>query len=466
VVRVTTLRIGFDRGTLRLDGDVTSLEEPTVCLDPRTAFHRAPAHLYASLLGRARARGVTVDDALATELLPRPPPPLALPTLRDYQAQALAAFEAFGSRGVVVLPTGSGKTLLACAAMARSAVSALVLVPTCALLEQWRQLLIRVFGGTIGVVGDGTFELASITVITFASAWQKLDAFGHRFGMIVVDEAHHFAAGLRTEALEMCTAPLRLGLTATPPEPGTVAEARLRSLLGPVVFHRTAAELAGTHLAPLAVTRHTLDLDLEERRLYERDSAPFLELRRHVLRAQPGLDWAGCMRHIARMPSGREVLAALRRATAIATLPRAKLALVEALVREHAADKVLVFAATADDAYRLGHALLAPVISSETPRLERQAILEAFGRGAVRALVSARVLNEGIDVPEASVAIVAGGSLGQREHVQRIGRVLRPQPGKQALVHELVTLDTVDEARDRARRRPHAAPASALSHPA
>ena len=76
------------------------------------------------------------------------------------------------------------------------------------------------------------------------------------------------------------------------------------------------------------------------------------------------------------------------------------------------------------------------------------------------------VLNEGIDVPEASVAIVAGGSLGQREHVQRIGRVLRPQPKKQTLVHELVTLDTVDEARDRARKRPHAAPASALSHPA
>jgi len=462
---VASLRIGFDRGTLRLDGDVSSLDEPTVRLDPRTAFHRAPAHLYASLLARARARGLVVDDALREGLLPPPPPAVALPPLRDYQAQALTAFEDFGSRGVVVLPTGSGKTLLACAALARARVSTLVLVPTCALLEQWRVLLSRAFGGTIGVVGDGTLELASLTVMTFASAWQKLDTFGHRFGMLVVDEAHHFAAGLRTEALEMCTAWLRLGLTATPPEPGTVAEARLRGLLGPVVFHRTAAELAGTHLAPLLQTRHSLDLDPDERRLYERDSAAFLELRRHVLRAQPGLDWAGCMRHIARLPSGREVLAAMRRAAAVATLPRAKLALVEALVHEHSADKVLVFAATADDAYRIGHAVLAPVISSETPRLERQAILEAFGRGAVRALVSARVLNEGIDVPEARVAIVAGGSLGQREHVQRIGRVLRPQPGKQALVHELVTLDTVDEARDRARRRPRAAPAPALSDP-
>jgi late competence protein required for DNA uptake (superfamily II DNA/RNA helicase) len=73
--------------------------------------------------------------------------------------------------------------------------------------------------------------------------------------------------------------------------------------------------------------------------------------------------------------------------------------------------------------------------------------------GRYRTLVSARVLNEGMDVPEAHVAIIVAGRFGVREHIQRIGRVLRPAPGKVATVYELVTSGTVDDARARARGR-------------
>ena len=65
----------------------------------------------------------------------------------------------------------------------------------------------------------------------------------------------------------------------------------------------------------------------------------------------------------------------------------------------------------------------------------------------MRALVSCRVLNEGLDVPAASVAVVLGGSLGRREHVQRVGRILRPAPGKTAVLHELVARGTFEHAR-------------------
>lgn len=458
------LRIEYDRGTLRLEGDLSRLVEPSIRFDPRTGFHRAPAHRHAALTAEACRAGLAVDDRLGRALLPAPPAPPPLP-LRDYQAQALTALFAAGGRGVVCLPTGSGKSRLACAAIAHAARSAVVLVPTLTLLEQWRALLAQVFSANVGVVGDGTFELAPLTVVTFASAYQRLDAFGHRFGVLVVDEVHHFAHGLRTEALEMCTAPVRLGLTATPPEPRSDAAARLATLVGPVVFERGVGEL-GAHLAPLVVHRHMVDLDDDERAAYQRDVAPFLALRAELLRRQPWLDWAACLKQVSRMPHGREVLAAFRRASTVATLPRAKVALAARLLGEVAGERVLLFCATADDAYRLGQALLAPVVTAETPRLERAALLEAFARGELRGLVSARVLNEGVDVPEASVALVVGGSLGQREHVQRIGRVLRPREGKQAVVHELVTLDTLDEARDRARRRPRAAPFSPVCEPA
>ena len=85
-------------------------------------------------------------------------------------------------------------------------------------------------------------------------------------------------------------------------------------------------------------------------------------------------------------------------------------------------------------------------------RQERASALERFKRGELRALVSARVLNEGIDVPEADVAIVVGGTQGEREHVQRIGRLLRPKEGKSAIVYELVMRGTSEVAQSRRRR--------------
>ena len=101
---------------------------------------------------------------------------------------------------------------------------------------------------------------------------------------------------------------------------------------------------------------------------------------------------------------------------------------------------------------------LVAVIAAETSARERQSILERFHAGTLRAIASARVLNEGIDVPEARVAIIVAGALGEREHIQRVGRVLRPAPGKQALVYELLTAGTADARRAamRGRRAAHA----------
>lgn len=450
------LRLSFDRGTLRLDGDVSLLGHEWIRFDERTGHHRAPAYRYRELRERA------TDDAIARDTFPLAAP-IAEPALRPYQRQAIESFEAVDRRGVVVLPTGSGKTRVACAAMARAGCSALVLVPTRVLLEQWRTTLRTLYPGPIGVIGDGEHDLQPITVMTFESAFRKLDRIGHRFGMLVVDEVHHFGSGLRAEALEMCTAPIRLGLTATAPEPESPGLERLRRWVGPIVCELGIDDLAGTHLAELDTLRVHVSLTPEERDAYERDIGPYEELRRSIRRADPFADYQTIVSAISRAPGGREVLIAMQRAARLATFPTAKRRLVSSLAFRHWGERTLVFTASAEDAYTIGHDLLVPVITAQTPRGEREEILAAFSAGDVRMIASARVLNEGIDVPAASVAIIAAGALGAREYVQRIGRVLRPEPGKRATVYELVTLETLDEARTRAKRRRLAARAPALA---
>jgi superfamily II DNA or RNA helicase len=125
-------------------------------------------------------------------------------------------------------------------------------------------------------------------------------------------------------------------------------------------------------------------------------------------------------------------------------------------LQKHAGDRVLVFTADNDTAYELGRRFLLPVLTHQTRVQERKAFLDAFREGVYPVLVTSRVLNEGIDVPEANVGIVVSGTGSTREHVQRLGRILRPGRGKQAVLYELVSGGT-SESYVSERRRQHRA---------
>ncbi len=107
-----------------------------------------------------------------------------------------------------------------------------------------------------------------------------------------------------------------------------------------------------------------------------------------------------------------------------------------------------------ETAYKISRTFLVPCISHQTDLKERRAILDAFEDGTLPVIVTSRVLNEGVDMPSAEVAIVISGSGTVREHVQRLGRILRPGPNKQAILYEVVAADTA-EVRTSQRRRRH-----------
>lgn len=169
----------------------------------------------------------------------------------------------------VAVPTGSGKTWLGVAAIARTRARSLCLVPTSVRLEQWCEILERWFARPIGRLGDGHAEVRDITVATFESAWRRMPWIGNRFDLLVVDEAHHFGQGVRDEALEMVVAPLRLGLSATPPREEAQIE-RLGTLIGPSIFAMSVGDLTGSYLAELETVTITLELNASERSAYQR----------------------------------------------------------------------------------------------------------------------------------------------------------------------------------------------------
>lgn len=450
------MRLTFDRGTLLIDGasaDAGAASVPGAAWDARVGAWRAPAR---RLCERVAPSALDWPPGAGRSQW-RPPP------LRPYQAAAVDAWKAAGRRGLVVLPTGSGKTRVAIAAMAAVDAPVLVLVPTRVLLHQWRGEIAAAYAGPVGQLGDGERQVERVTVATFESAWRRMDRLGDRFGLLVVDEAHHFGAGTRDEALEMSIAPWRLGLTATPPVPGSEARDALEALIGPVVLQLSIGDLSGRYLAEYSVVTLPVALRPEERRAHALDQACFHAVHGPWRRANPGASWPEFVAAVSRAPPGREALAAWRRMTRRLAFTERKAEVVGALLARHRDARVLVFTADNRAAYALARRYLITPLTCDIGRRERDEALARFRAGEVRALVSARVLNEGIDVPAAEVAVIVGATGGPREYVQRVGRLLRPAEGKRAVIYELVVPGSQEVARV-ARRRQALAPTNA--HPA
>jgi superfamily II DNA or RNA helicase len=425
-----------------------------------TFEHGEPDDLFAALDGgvdgepEAALLGVETltEYALPTTLRPE----LTLAP-RVYQSEALASWLRQDGRGVVVLPTGAGKTVVALAAIARLAVRTIVVVPTIELLTQWHAAIIERLGlpeDAVGIVGGGKRMVRDITVITFDSAamrQRRLDGYS----LLIVDEAHHLPADHYRAIVEKVGARYRLGLSATP-ERLDGRHHDLDRLLGPVVYHKLPADLLrDRHIADYVEKRIFVDLLPEEQGRYDLLMAQF---RWYLARNKipPGPAFFGeLVRRSGYDPAARSALQAHHQARMIALNAEAKIAEVAALLLRHREDKALIFSEYNAMVDEISRRLLIPSITYRTEPRERRAILAGFREGRYSKLVTGRVLNEGVDVPDANIAIVASGSSATREYVQRLGRILRPKPG-QAILYELITRKT-SEGQSARRRRPRAA---------
>ncbi|MBW2263501.1 MAG: DEAD/DEAH box helicase family protein [Deltaproteobacteria bacterium] len=445
-------------GTLEIRGLDEGLAGflPDACTwDPRTRCMRAPAMAYADVVrtlvrsglewqDRARRYG-ELDGGLCVRREPRP-----------FQSEALRAWKQAGSRGVVVLPTGAGKSHVALMAIDAVRRDTLVIAPTLDLVTQWYDLLRTSLRRDVGIVGGGEHVVEAVTVTTYDSAYIHMEHLGNRFGLVVFDECHHLPGEAYSLAAQACLAPRRLGLTATPER----ADGRhdvLEDLIGPTVHRSEVDGLTGEFLAEYTVERILVELTVDERAAYEQARKVYRDfVTSQGIRMSSPDGWTEFVKRSARNAAGREAMEAYQRQRRLAFAAPSKLAYVEHLLHEHRRDRVLLFTDRNDSVYEMSRRFLVPVITHQTKVTERSEILAGFASGVYNVVATSRVLNEGVDMPDAGVAIIFSGSGSVREHVQRLGRILRKKGDKRAVLYELVAHDTAEMHTSR-RRREHVA---------
>ncbi|MEM4721720.1 MAG: DEAD/DEAH box helicase family protein [Candidatus Methanomethylicaceae archaeon] len=443
LILMITLR--YYKGTI-LSGNV---HIPHSTWDRTLNSYKALGMYYREALNYLKESGIPFQDNVMD---PVPCPHLSADVLpRPYQVDALYSWEDAGRRGVVVLPTGAGKTHVGILAIQQVNAPTIVVVPTIDLMEQWRRRLSLAFSVDVGAYGGGEETLGPLTVSTYDSAYIRAEELGNKFPLIIFDEVHHLPSPGYSQIAELFASPFRLGLTATyEREDGLHSE--LPRLVGEKVYERKVSEMAGEHLAPFRVQRIYVDLTDQEGEEYRRNISKFREyLAKRGLRLRTQKDFQRLVIMSGRDPEAREALLARNRAMEIALNSSLKSEALRKILSE-TDDKTIVFTQHNQLVYRLSREFLIPAITHETPKDERSEILNMFREGRYRVIVTSKVLDEGIDVPDASLGIILSGTGSKREFIQRLGRLLRKVEGKEARLIEIVSRSTA-EARTSHRRR-------------
>ena len=338
--------------------------------------------------------------------------------IRPYQELAAEGFWHGGS-GVVVLPCGAGKTIVGAAAMAHAKATTLILVTNTIAARQWREELLKrttLNEDEIGEYSGAKKEIRPVTIATYQVMTKKkngvyahLDLFdSYDWGLIIYDEVHLLPAPIFRFTADIQSR-RRLGLTATLVREDGM-EGEVFSLIGPKRFDVPWKEIESQgYIAPAECIEVRVNLTETERLSY---ATAEVENR---------------YRYCATTRTKRDV--------------------VEALVKKHQGEQILVIGQYIDQLDELSEVLGVPVIKGETPVKEREVLFNKFRTGELTTLVVSKVANFSIDLPDATIAIQVSGAFGSRqEEAQRLGRILRPKSdGRSAIFYSVVSRDTIDQ---------------------
>ncbi|MCS7128457.1 MAG: DEAD/DEAH box helicase [Sulfolobales archaeon] len=390
--------------------------------------------------------GLTVEKDLGVKLV-------FSGELRPYQREALNKWIENKFKGIVALPTGSGKTIVALAALAQASKRTLIVTFTKEQMFQWKDMIARflnVSGGYVGLFYGEDKTISQITISTYQSAYKNINVLGKYFSLLIVDECHHLPADKFKAIAIGCIAPYRLGLSATVVrEDGRHTE--LFPLMGGVIYHKSASELSSMgYLAKFKVitvkVRPTKD-----------EVGEYVELRK-AYKSIVGDRRFDEVLELAKKGDAKavEALRIHSRMRMLIAFSKSKIEKAVEIVREELekGSKIIVFTQFVEQAKKLSQELNAGLLIGEMNSDERKRILSDFKASQSSVLVVTTVGDEGLDIPDANVGVIVSGTGSRRQFIQRLGRLLRPKGGDvEARLYEIVVEGTLDEFVARRRKK-------------
>jgi len=410
------MKITYHKGTILIKGDYSI---PNTKWDARSGCYRSQALYYRDIVEYLGKSGISYEDSVLS-LIPCPDLSCKV-TLRGYQNEGLEQW-LLQRKGVVVMPTGSGKTVLALKIIERVNSSAFIVVPTLDLVRQWKEEL-QTFDIEIGEYTGEKKDLQAITVSTYDSAYINAENLGNRFKLLIFDEVHHLPAEGYRQIAEMFASPFRLGMTATYEREDGLHE-EIPRLIGGIVYEIQTDDLAGEYLSSYETRKIVVELTEEEQKEYEQYHKMFRDyiVSRHIKMRGPN-DFKKIVMRSGYDSEARDALLARNKAERIAYNSKGKIDRIQELLSKD--DRVIIFTRYNDMVYEICKRIFIPCITYRTDSHEREEVFNKFKEGEYSVLVSSQVLDEGIDVPEANVGIIVSGTGSSREYVQRLGLVLR-----------------------------------------
>lgn len=365
--------------------------------------------------------------------------------LYPWQMEALVAWAHAGRSGVVEAVTGTGKTRVGVAAIADSLArggKAEVIVPGRELQEQWCEALAQILGARVGRRGDGNHDdfIRHDVLVSVVNTAARESVWLPPGGLLVADECHRYGAPMFSRVLRPEFS-ARLGLTATLERRDEGVEEYLRPYFGETCFTiGYERALAEGIIARFRIALVGVDFAPHERAEYERLSEDLHDARQELLAFVDTTTFAALLADVTWIAGDGEHPKRGAARWWLKTWTDRRKPLAEASGKESAlrvlhdsiadADRALIFVGTIEHGKWAARLLqlaeiAAAAMHAELERGQRVQLLDQFRRGLTKVLVAPRVLDEGIDVPAADLAIILSAFQSRRQMIQRMGRVLR-----------------------------------------
>lgn len=354
-------------------------------------------------------------------------------TPRGWQVEALANWEQANHRGIVSVVTGGGKTVFALSCIERiRPVATLIVVPTAALLEQWWEEAASYFDLDLDevniITGSLRFRLGAINIAVLNTAAKLPERLQEQHKcFLIVDECHKAASEQFRSALQVPTV-ASLGLSATPERQyDDGLKEVLVPALGEIIYSYDYADaLRDGVIVPFELKNIVFELEADRQAEYDKLSKAIARsINQHGTEAE-------------------ETIALFLKRARVLNLSLNRIRLALKLVAANRGKRTLIFHEDIE-ACDLIHGVLAEngvksgVYHSKMPLRAKAAMLGKYRRGEIDVLVTCRALDEGFNVPETEVGIIAASTATRRQRIQRLGRVVRPAKGKNgATIYTLV----------------------------